>query len=104
MVAHVVTAIHFDHRVVAAAFPLPGGRLRAAIRLPSLGRCSIGAAPAPLMDRRGLTRDAGEQRAAAALTALDLAADVGPIATAFVAFAGAALLIIAQRKFWHAHA
>src|SRR6266550_1340617 len=55
-----------DHRVVAAAFPLPGGRLRAAIRLPWLGRCSIGAAPAPLMDRRGLTRDAGEQRAVAA--------------------------------------
>ena len=57
----------------------------------------------------GLVRDLalgviGSSAATAALTALDLAADVGPIATAFAAFAGAALLIIAQRKFWHAHA
>ena len=59
-------------------------------------------------ESHGLVRDLalgviGSSAATAALTALDLAADVGPIATAFVAFAGAALLIIAQRKFWHAH-
>ena len=62
-----------------------------------------------LDESHGLVRDLalgviGSSAATAALTALDLAADVGPIATAFVAFAGAALLIIAQRKFWHAHA
>jgi len=60
-------------------------------------------------ESHGVVRDLalgviGSSAATAALTALDLAADVGPIATAFVAFAGAALLIIAQRKFWHAHA
>jgi uncharacterized membrane protein YeaQ/YmgE (transglycosylase-associated protein family) len=60
-------------------------------------------------ESHGLVRDLalgviGSSAATAALTALDLASDVGPIATAFVAFAGAALLIIAQRKFWHAHA
>ncbi len=59
-------------------------------------------------ESHGLVRDLalgviGSSAATAALTVLDGASDVGPIATAFVAFAGAALVIIAQRKFWHAH-
>ncbi len=57
----------------------------------------------------GLVRDLvlgviGSSAAVAALTALDGASDVGPFATACVAFAGAALVITAQRKFWHEHA
>ncbi len=57
----------------------------------------------------GLVRDLalgviGSSAAAAALTTLDGASDVGPFATACVAFAGAALVITAQRKFWHEHA
>ena len=60
-------------------------------------------------ESHGLVRDLalgviGSSAATAALTVLDGASDVGPIATAFVAFAGAALVIIAQRKFWHEHA
>ncbi len=57
----------------------------------------------------GLVRDLalgviGSSAATAALTTLDGASDVGPFATACVAFAGAALVITAQRKFWHEHA
>ena len=57
----------------------------------------------------GLVRDLvlgviGSSAATAALTALDGASDAGPFVTACVAFAGAALVITAQRKFWHEHA
>jgi uncharacterized membrane protein YeaQ/YmgE (transglycosylase-associated protein family) len=58
-------------------------------------------------ESHGVVRDLalgviGSSAATAALTVLDGASDVGLFATAFVAFAGAALVIIAQRKFWHA--
>jgi uncharacterized membrane protein YeaQ/YmgE (transglycosylase-associated protein family) len=46
----------------------------------------------------------GSSAAIAALMALDSASDAGLFATAFVAFAGAALVIIAQRKIWYAQA
>jgi len=57
----------------------------------------------------GLVRDLvlgviGSSAATAALTALDGASEVGLFATAFVAFAGAAPVIIAQRKIWYTHA
>jgi uncharacterized membrane protein YeaQ/YmgE (transglycosylase-associated protein family) len=57
----------------------------------------------------GLVRDLvlgvmGSSAATAALTALDDASEVGLFATAFVAFAGAALAIIAQRKIRYTHA
>jgi len=57
----------------------------------------------------GLVRDLvlgviGSSAATSALTALDGASEVGLFATVFVAFAGAALVIIVQRKIWYAHA
>ena len=42
--------------------------------------------------------------AAAASTARDGASETGPWATAFVAFVGAALVMIAQRQSGYAHA
>jgi len=56
----------------------------------------------------GLLRDVllglvGSSAAGVALTALDLAPEAGPFTMALVAFLGAALVIVAQRKIWHAH-
>jgi uncharacterized membrane protein YeaQ/YmgE (transglycosylase-associated protein family) len=46
----------------------------------------------------------GASAASAALSALDVSPDTLRFTTAAVAFAGAAVLIVAQRKFWYAHA
>jgi|SRR6266446_9649435 len=56
----------------------------------------------------GLLRDillalVGSSAAGATLTALDLAPDAGPFTMALVAFLGAALVIVGQRKIGHAH-
>ena len=45
----------------------------------------------------------GSSAAGATLTALDLAPDAGPFTMALVAFLGAALVIVGQRKIGHAH-
>ena len=56
----------------------------------------------------GLLRDLilalmGSSAAGVALTALDVTSDAGPFTMALVAFLGATLVIIGQRKIWRAH-
>jgi uncharacterized membrane protein YeaQ/YmgE (transglycosylase-associated protein family) len=55
----------------------------------------------------GLLRDlllalTGSSAAGVALAALDVTSEAGPFTMALVAFLGAALVIVGQRKIWHA--